>query len=113
MDGKKARWLGGGGLAVTLLAATLVSGQGLAMAQNNAAAPTLEPCGTQYGTYIAKGTKRAPEEYIRGDDGYLYHHGAGLGGNASFKGLQNGDRVAFDYAKNAYGGGGPTNICRG
>ena len=74
-------------------------------------------CGSQYGTFVKQthwlpGAGPIENAYIQGDDGLIYHHQLFLPGNNSFAGLSNGDRVAFDYAKNPYGGGGPTNICK-
>jgi hypothetical protein len=116
MDGKTARWLSGSVLALPLLTAAIVAGQGSsAMAQSRASSAVQVWCGSQYGTYVYK-PSRIPgvmsTAYIQGDDGRSYYHQFGLPGNSSFWGLSDGDKVVFDHANNAYGGGGPTNICK-
>ncbi len=122
MDRKNARWLSGGALALTLLTTSLIAGQGPAMASATAqetVTASAEVCGSQYGTFVhsvhyVPGGGPLVNDYIQGDDGLLYHRQYFLegNGNSSFSGLSNGDRVRFDYARNPYGGGGPTNICR-
>jgi hypothetical protein len=112
MDGRKARWLVGGGLTLTLVAAAAALSQGTAQAQDRAGVSAKTICGSQFGTFVDRPGWHFGDQYIQGDNGLTYHRQSGPIGFGSFAGLSNGDRVRFDYAGNTYGGAEAINVCR-